>query len=82
MAGGKIWAANDIKIFIRMMTQRNVELQLQAIDMIERKHRLVRKHSEETAATTSDVQNATNSEKAEKQGATAVEEDITKEELE
>lgn len=34
----KIWAANDIRIFIRMMIQRNVELQLQALDMIERKH--------------------------------------------
>lgn len=33
----KIWAANDIKIFVRMMTQRNIELQLQALDMIERR---------------------------------------------
>lgn len=33
----QIWAANDIRIFIRMMTQRNVELQLQALDLIERK---------------------------------------------
>ena len=32
----KIWAANDVKIFIRMMTQRNVELQLQALDLIEK----------------------------------------------
>ncbi|XP_011293732.1 cilia- and flagella-associated protein 36 [Musca domestica] len=32
----QIWAANDIKIFIRMMTQRNVELQLQALDLIEK----------------------------------------------
>lgn len=32
----QIWAANDIRIFIRMMTQRNVELQLQALDLIER----------------------------------------------
>lgn len=35
----QIWAANDLKIFIRMMTQRNVELQLQALDLIE-KHQL------------------------------------------
>lgn len=31
----QIWAANDIRIFVRMMTQRNVELQLQALDLIE-----------------------------------------------
>lgn len=34
----QIWAANDIRIFVRMMTQRNVELQLQALDVIERRH--------------------------------------------
>lgn len=45
----KIWAANDIKIFNRMMTQRNVELQLQAIDMIERKHRMAKKEANDTA---------------------------------
>ncbi|XP_049548030.1 cilia- and flagella-associated protein 36 [Anopheles darlingi] len=33
----QIWAANDIRIFIRMMVQRNVELQLQALDLIERR---------------------------------------------
>lgn len=33
----QIWAANDIRIFVRMMTQRNVELQLQALDLIERR---------------------------------------------
>ncbi|XP_055851532.1 cilia- and flagella-associated protein 36 [Episyrphus balteatus] len=33
----QIWAANDIKMFIRMMTQRNVEIQLQALDIIERR---------------------------------------------
>lgn len=32
----QIWAANDIKIFIRMMTQRNIELQIQALDLIDR----------------------------------------------
>ncbi|KAM8703040.1 hypothetical protein ACLKA7_005389 [Drosophila subpalustris] len=40
----QIWAANDLKIFIRMMTQRNVELQLQALDLIE-KHQLAQSHS-------------------------------------
>lgn len=33
----QIWAANDKRIFIRMMTQRNLELQLQALDLIERR---------------------------------------------
>lgn len=33
----QIWAANDIRIFVRMMTQRNVEIQLQALDLIERR---------------------------------------------
>lgn len=31
----QIWAANDIRIFVRMMTQRNVELQLQALELIQ-----------------------------------------------
>lgn len=38
----QIWAANDIRIFIRMMTQRNVELQLQALDLIERRQNSLR----------------------------------------
>lgn len=33
----QIWAANDIRTFIRLMVQRNVELQLQALDLIERR---------------------------------------------
>lgn len=33
----QIWAANDIRIFVRLMIQRNVELQLQALDLIERR---------------------------------------------
>lgn len=33
----QIWAANDIRIFIRLMIQRNVEIQLQALDLIERR---------------------------------------------
>ncbi|KAH8327278.1 hypothetical protein KR074_009195 [Drosophila pseudoananassae] len=42
----QIWAANDLKIFIRMMTQRNVELQLQALDLIE-KNQLAHNSAEE-----------------------------------
>lgn len=42
----QIWAANDIRIFIRMMTQRNVELQLQALDLIERRQNSEHKDSE------------------------------------
>lgn len=33
----QIWAANDIRIFVRLMVQRNVEIQLQALDLIERR---------------------------------------------
>lgn len=33
----QIWAANDIRIFVRLMIQRNVEIQLQALDLIERR---------------------------------------------
>ncbi|KAK5647859.1 hypothetical protein RI129_002751 [Pyrocoelia pectoralis] len=34
----QIWAANDYGMFKRMMTQRNVELQLQALELIEQKY--------------------------------------------
>ncbi|XP_063921346.1 cilia- and flagella-associated protein 36 [Zophobas morio] len=34
----QIWAANDYEMFKRMMTQRNVELQLQALELIEQKY--------------------------------------------
>lgn len=34
----QIWAANDYEMFKRMMTQRNVELQLQALELIERRY--------------------------------------------
>ncbi|KAF5299109.1 hypothetical protein FQR65_LT09467 [Abscondita terminalis] len=34
----QIWAANDYDMFKRMMTQRNVELQLQALELIEQKY--------------------------------------------
>lgn len=33
----QIWAANDIRIFVRLMVRRNVEIQLQALDLIERR---------------------------------------------
>ncbi|XP_036322943.1 cilia- and flagella-associated protein 36 [Rhagoletis pomonella] len=42
----QIWAANDIKMFIRMMTQRNVELQLQALDLIEKNQLALLQESE------------------------------------
>ncbi|KFB43317.1 AGAP003401-PA-like protein [Anopheles sinensis] len=42
----QIWAANDIRIFIRMMVQRNVELQLQALDLIERRSQSLSKSIE------------------------------------
>ncbi|KAK9687409.1 The ARF-like 2 binding protein BART [Popillia japonica] len=34
----QIWAANDYNMFKRMMTQKNVELQLQALELIEQKY--------------------------------------------
>lgn len=34
----QIWAANNYNMFKRMMTQRNVELQLQALELIEKKY--------------------------------------------
>ncbi|KAG5894764.1 hypothetical protein JTB14_032652 [Gonioctena quinquepunctata] len=34
----QIWAANDYDMFKRIMTQRNVELQLQALELIEQKY--------------------------------------------
>ncbi|KAJ8925755.1 hypothetical protein NQ315_009603 [Exocentrus adspersus] len=34
----QIWAANDYEMFKRIMTQRNVELQLQALELIEQKY--------------------------------------------
>ncbi|XP_076657698.1 cilia- and flagella-associated protein 36 [Halictus rubicundus] len=36
----QIWAANEYEIFKRMMTQKNLELQLQALNMIEQKYGL------------------------------------------
>ncbi|GLV33265.1 uncharacterized protein CBL_08433 [Carabus blaptoides fortunei] len=34
----QIWAANDFDMFKRMMTQKNIELQLQALQLIEQKY--------------------------------------------
>lgn len=36
----QIWAANEFEVFKRMMTQKNLELQLQALKMIEQKYGL------------------------------------------
>lgn len=36
----QIWAANEFEIFKRMMNQKNLELQLQALNMIEQKYGL------------------------------------------
>lgn len=47
----KIWAANDIRIFIRMMIQRNVELQLQALDLIERRQNSSQSEDDQNGAT-------------------------------
>jgi The ARF-like 2 binding protein BART len=33
----QIWAANDIRIFVNLMVKRNVEIQLQALDLIEKR---------------------------------------------
>ncbi|GBP04127.1 Cilia- and flagella-associated protein 36 [Eumeta japonica] len=33
----QVWAANDYDIFVKMMTHKNVELQLQALELIERR---------------------------------------------
>ncbi|XP_055903930.1 cilia- and flagella-associated protein 36 [Eupeodes corollae] len=44
----QIWAANDIKMFIRMMTQRNVEIQLQALDLIERRQQSMSSEKDDT----------------------------------
>lgn len=39
-----------------MMTQRNVELQLQALDLIERRHNLVQKDDVEVVSTSADIE--------------------------
>ncbi|XP_055385168.1 cilia- and flagella-associated protein 36 isoform X2 [Condylostylus longicornis] len=68
----QIWAANDIKIFIRMMTQRNVELQLQALDLLERRQNSSSVDSENT-------EQLENIEKAETNLLSTTEEEITQE---
>ncbi|CAL1264627.1 unnamed protein product, partial [Larinioides sclopetarius] len=37
----QLWAANDYEIFKRMMTQKNLELQLQALDLLAHQHGLL-----------------------------------------
>lgn len=37
----QIWASNDFDIFVRMMTQRNIELQLQALEVLAQRYGLV-----------------------------------------
>ena len=37
----QIWAANDFQIFVRFMTQRNIELQLQALEVLAQKFGLI-----------------------------------------
>lgn len=44
----QIWAANDIRIFVRLMVQRNVEIQLQALDLIERRQASVQSQESES----------------------------------
>lgn len=51
----QIWAANDKRIFIRMMTQRNLELQLQALDLIERRQNSKNSESEPEITETIEV---------------------------
>lgn len=80
MIGGliyfKIWAANDIKIFCRMMTQHNVELQLQALDLIQKHHRQVKKKPDDAEASTSGT------EYVEDESSRPAADEVTKEELE
>lgn len=72
--GIQIWAANDIRIFVRMMTQRNVELQLQVLDVIERRHMNSTANSRDDEALDLAI--------AEHGTEVIVEDDITQEEIE
>lgn len=49
----QIWAANDIRIFVRLMIQRNVEIQLQALDLIERRQASLQESENGDTSTTS-----------------------------
>lgn len=46
----QIWAANDIRIFARLMVQRNVEIQLQALDLLERRQASVQSENGDDAS--------------------------------
>lgn len=54
----QIWAANDKRIFVRMMTQRNLELQLQALDLIERRQNSKNSDSDTEVTESIDVEEA------------------------
>lgn len=43
----QIWAANDIRTFVKLMVQRNIELQLQALDLIERRQASLQEAAED-----------------------------------
>lgn len=47
----QVWAANDIRIFVRLMVQRNVEIQLQALDLLERRQASVQSENGDDAPT-------------------------------
>lgn len=53
----QIWAANDIRIFVRLMVQRNVEIQLQALDLIERRQASLQESENGETSTEADVEN-------------------------
>lgn len=46
----QVWAANDIRIFVRLMVQRNVEIQLQALDLLERRQASVQSENGDDAS--------------------------------
>lgn len=46
----QVWAANDIRIFVRLMVQRNVEIQLQALDLLERRQASVQSDNGDDAS--------------------------------
>ena len=60
----QIWAANDIRIFARLMVQRNVEIQLQALDLIERRQASL--HDDETGENKNDSDNESETKEIEK----------------
>lgn len=51
----QIWAANDIRIFCKLMVQRNVEIQLQALDLIERRQASLQENENAESAIESEL---------------------------